>query len=84
VKVVDSLQMPSTTSTSTARTTRIAILTPDVRAAETFVAGVDSGNVMVKLFDDALSDAGVYGPGAEIGISTELNSMPAARWVRPT
>jgi len=47
-----------------------AVVTPDVRAAEAFVAGVDSGNVMVNC-STRLSDGGVYGLGAEIGISTD-------------
>jgi glutamate-5-semialdehyde dehydrogenase len=47
-----------------------AILTHDVRAAEAFVAGVDSGNVMVNC-STRFSDGGEYGLGAEIGISTD-------------
>ncbi len=47
-----------------------AILTDDIRAAETFVAGVDSGNVMVNA-STRFSDGGEYGLGAEIGISTD-------------
>ena len=47
-----------------------AIVTEDVGAAEAFVTGVDSGNVMVNC-STRLSDGGVYGLGAEIGISTD-------------
>ncbi len=47
-----------------------AILTHDVRAADAFIAGVDSGNVMVNC-STRFSDGGEYGLGAEIGISTD-------------
>ncbi len=47
-----------------------AILTSNVAAAEAFVAGVDSGNVMVNC-STRFSDGGEYGLGAEIGISTD-------------
>jgi glutamate-5-semialdehyde dehydrogenase len=47
-----------------------AILTGDIRAADAFVAGVDSGNVMVNC-STRFSDGGEYGLGAEIGISTD-------------
>ncbi|MBI4580772.1 MAG: glutamate-5-semialdehyde dehydrogenase [Planctomycetes bacterium] len=47
-----------------------AILTHDTRAADEFVAGVDSGNVMVNC-STRFSDGGEYGLGAEIGISTD-------------
>ena len=47
-----------------------AILSGDIRAADAFVAGVDSGNVMVNC-STRFSDGGEYGLGAEIGISTD-------------
>ncbi len=47
-----------------------AILSTDIRATERFVAGVDSGNVMVNC-STRFSDGGEYGLGAEIGISTD-------------
>jgi glutamate-5-semialdehyde dehydrogenase len=47
-----------------------AILTHDIRAADEFVAGVDSANVMVNV-STRFSDGGEYGLGAEIGISTD-------------
>jgi len=47
-----------------------AILTTDLPSAEAFVAGVDSGNVMVNC-STRFSDGGEYGLGAEIGISTD-------------
>jgi len=47
-----------------------AILTTDIAAAERFVAAVDSSSVMVNC-STRLSDGGVYGLGAEIGISTD-------------
>jgi glutamate-5-semialdehyde dehydrogenase len=47
-----------------------AILTERINAADEFVAGVDSGNVMVNC-STRFSDGGEYGLGAEIGISTD-------------
>jgi len=47
-----------------------AIVTESLAAAETFVAAVDSSSVMVNA-STRLSDGGVYGLGAEIGISTD-------------
>ena len=70
MKVVDSLQDAIDHINKYSSHHTDAILTPDVRAAETFVAGVDSGNVMVNC-STRLSDGGVYGLGAEIGISTD-------------
>ncbi len=47
-----------------------AIVTRSIAAAERFVAAVDSSSVMVNC-STRLSDGGVYGLGAEIGISTD-------------
>ncbi len=47
-----------------------AILTGGLRAAEEFVAAVDSASVMVNC-STRFSDGGEYGLGAEIGISTD-------------
>jgi len=47
-----------------------AILSHDTEAVSAFVAGVDSGNVMVNC-STRFSDGGEYGLGAEIGISTD-------------
>jgi len=47
-----------------------AILSHDTQAIDAFVAGVDSGNVMVNC-STRFSDGGQYGLGAEIGISTD-------------
>jgi glutamate-5-semialdehyde dehydrogenase len=47
-----------------------AILTLSVPASDRFVAAVDSASVMVNA-TTRLSDGGVYGLGAEVGISTD-------------
>jgi glutamate-5-semialdehyde dehydrogenase len=47
-----------------------AVVTEDMGAADAFVTGVDSGNVMINC-STRFSDGGVYGLGAEIGISTD-------------
>lgn len=66
-----------------------AIVTKDIRIAEQFVREVDSSSVMVNA-STRLADGGVYGLGAEIGISTDrlhargpmgLEELTSAKWV---
>jgi len=66
-----------------------AIVTKDLRAAEQFVREVDSSSVLVNA-STRLSDGGVYGLGAEIGISTDrlhargpmgLEELTTYKWV---
>jgi glutamate-5-semialdehyde dehydrogenase len=66
-----------------------AIVTKDIRAADRFVREVDSSSVMVNA-STRLSDGGVYGLGAEIGISTDrlhargpmgLEELTTYKWV---
>jgi len=70
VKVVDSLTEAVDHINKYGSHHTDAILTHDVRAADEFIAGVDSGNVMVNC-STRFSDGCEYGLGAEIGISTD-------------
>lgn len=66
-----------------------AIVTEDIHSAEQFVREVDSSSVMVNA-STRLSDGGVYGLGAEIGISTDrlhargpmgLEELTSYKWI---
>lgn len=66
-----------------------AICTTDVRAADRFVAGVDSAAVMVNA-STRFTDGGEFGLGAEIGISTQklhargpmgLAELTSTKWI---
>ena len=70
VKIVDSLDQAIEHINRYGSQHTDAVLTADINAAEKFVAGVDSGNVMVNC-STRFSDGGEYGLGAEIGISTD-------------
>ncbi|NLX14605.1 MAG: glutamate-5-semialdehyde dehydrogenase [Phycisphaerales bacterium] len=70
VRVVDSLEQAVEHINQYGSHHTDAICTLDVRAADRFVAAVDSGNVMVNC-STRFSDGGEYGLGAEIGISTD-------------
>jgi glutamate-5-semialdehyde dehydrogenase len=69
-KLVDSLEQAIEHINTYSSHHTDAILTHDLRAADAFVAGVDSANVMVNI-STRFSDGGEYGLGAEIGISTD-------------
>lgn len=70
VKVVDSLNEAVAHINHFGSRHTDGILTRDVRAADAFVARVDSANVMVNA-STRFADGGQYGLGAEIGISTD-------------
>jgi glutamate-5-semialdehyde dehydrogenase len=70
VKVVDSLDEAIDHINKYGSHHTDAILTLSVPAADRFVAGIDSASVMVNA-TTRLSDGGVYGLGAEVGISTD-------------
>jgi len=66
-----------------------AIVTEDIHVAEQFLREVDSSSVMVNA-STRLSDGGVYGLGAEIGISTDrlhargpmgLEELTSYKWI---
>ncbi len=70
VKVVDDLEAAIDHINTYGSHHTDAIVTQNLAAADRFVAAVDSSSVMVNC-STRMSDGGVYGLGAEIGISTD-------------
>ena len=70
VKVVDDIEAAITHINTYGSKHTDAIVTDDIAAARRFVNAVDSSSVMVNA-STRFSDGGMYGLGAEIGISTD-------------
>jgi len=70
VRVVDSLEEAVEHINKYSSSHTDAIVTGEIAAADYFVTAVDSSSVMVNA-STRFSDGGVYGLGAEIGISTD-------------
>lgn len=70
VKVVNSLEEAVDHINTYSSKHTEAIVTSEITAADYFVTAVDSSSVMVNA-STRFSDGGVYGLGAEIGISTD-------------
>jgi len=70
VKIVDSLEDAVDHINTYSSHHTEAIVTSDVLSADYFVTAVDSSSVMVNA-STRFADGGVYGLGAEIGISTD-------------
>ncbi|MFC1607564.1 glutamate-5-semialdehyde dehydrogenase [Candidatus Latescibacterota bacterium] len=70
VKIVDSVEDAVDHINKYSSSHTEAIVTADIETADYFVVNVDSSSVMVNA-STRFSDGGVYGLGAEIGISTD-------------
>lgn len=89
VKIVENLDEAITHINQYGSNHTDAIVTEDIHAAEEFLREVDSSSVMVNA-STRLSDGGVYGLGAEIGISTDrlhargpmgLEELTSYKWI---
>lgn len=70
VRIVDSVEAAAEHINTYSSAHTEAIVTKDITTADYFVTAVDSSSVMVNA-STRFSDGGVYGLGAEIGISTD-------------
>ena len=89
VKVVDSIEEAISHINYYGSAHTDAIVTKNIDASNLFVKAVDSSSVMVNA-TTRLSDGGVYGLGAEIGISTDklhargpmgLQELTSKKWI---
>ncbi len=89
VKVVDSLEEAVDHINKYSSQHTDTIVTSDILSSDYFVAAVDSSSVMVNA-STRFSDGGIYGLGAEIGISTDklhargpmgLKELTSYKWV---
>jgi glutamate-5-semialdehyde dehydrogenase len=89
VKVVDGIEQAIAHINTYGTNHTDAIVTKDIQAANRFISNVDSSSVMINA-STRLADGGVYGLGAEIGISTDrlhargpmgLEELTTYKWI---
>ena len=89
VKVVDGIDQAIAHINTYGSNHTDAIVTKDIQAANRFITNVDSSSVLINA-STRLADGGVYGLGAEIGISTDrlhargpmgLEELTTYKWI---